>query len=190
MEAEYASDCVYRAKIQVSHPRSVCGCLMIMQAQPYLQDLKCKYSQLRRTRGDGNCFFRAFAFAYMEKLLQDSSDLQRWLLVTDPHCASVVIRFPCRFLEMVTRTRDVLLGMGYPQFTLEDFHDTVSLCSRIGDLSTVTIVHVQFVDAVESISNPDTTVESLLKVYSHVQSGWVDSCTEYIHTDLSRPGHI
>ena len=36
-----------------------------------------KYTKLRRTRGDGNCFFRAFAFAYMETLLGDNSDLPR-----------------------------------------------------------------------------------------------------------------
>ena len=42
-----------------------------------MQDLKKKYSHLRRTRGDGNCFFRALAFAYLEVLLKDKTDFQR-----------------------------------------------------------------------------------------------------------------
>ena len=28
-----------------------------------------QYGQIRRARGDGNCFFRSFMFAYMEHLL-------------------------------------------------------------------------------------------------------------------------
>ena len=43
----------------------------------FVQDLKKKYSRLRRTRGDGNCFFRALAFAYLEVLLKDKTDFQR-----------------------------------------------------------------------------------------------------------------
>ena len=42
------------------------------------QDLLKRYKTLRRTRGDGNCFFRAFAFAYLEMMLTDKSDLPRY----------------------------------------------------------------------------------------------------------------
>ncbi len=31
--------------------------------------LEGQYSQIRRARGDGNCFFRSFMFAYMEHLM-------------------------------------------------------------------------------------------------------------------------
>lgn len=47
-----------------------------------LQDLKDKYSYMRRTRGDGNCFFRAFGFAYMEQLLQDKDEQQRLVIIS------------------------------------------------------------------------------------------------------------
>ena len=39
------------------------------------------YSKMRRTRGDGNCFFRAFAFACMEKLLNKELEMKRCI-----HC--------------------------------------------------------------------------------------------------------
>ena len=41
------------------------------QDQVYLAkvvNLASKYSKIRRTRPDGNCFFRALAFAYFEKV--------------------------------------------------------------------------------------------------------------------------
>lgn len=44
-----------------------------------LQDLHKKYSYIRKTRPDGNCFYRAFGFAHLESLLDDSKELQRWV---------------------------------------------------------------------------------------------------------------
>ena len=42
-----------------------------------LQDLQKKYTQMRRTRADGNCFFRAFGFAYLELLLTNREEYDR-----------------------------------------------------------------------------------------------------------------
>ncbi|KAL5463600.1 hypothetical protein EMCRGX_G032513 [Ephydatia muelleri] len=106
LEKEYAhDDNIYQAKIQ---------------------DLKSKYSKLRRTRGDGNCFFRAFAFAYLESLLYNSSDLPR-------------------FRDAIVKARESLVALGYPTFTLDDFHDT-------------------FVATLDQIT-PTTTVEALIKTF-------------------------
>ena len=52
-----------------------------------LQDLQKKYTQMRRTRADGNCFFRAFGFAYLELLLTNREEYDRLvfcLVVTKP----------------------------------------------------------------------------------------------------------
>ena len=38
-------------------------------------NLGSKYSKIRRTRPDGNCFFRALAFAYFEKVRKITSKL-------------------------------------------------------------------------------------------------------------------
>ncbi|NXE71247.1 OTUB1 thioesterase, partial [Calcarius ornatus] len=40
-------------------------------------DLLQKYSYIRKTRPDGNCFYRAFGFAHLEALLEDGQELQR-----------------------------------------------------------------------------------------------------------------
>lgn len=66
-----------------------------------------------------------------------------------------------------------MLAEGYPAFTLEDFHDTVSMivilveCFNFyGSTSIINFVllYAQFIDTLESTSNPETTVESLTKV--------------------------
>ncbi|XP_013772029.1 ubiquitin thioesterase OTUB1-like [Limulus polyphemus] len=70
-----------------------------------IKDLRNKYQFMRRTRPDGNCFFRAFSFAYLESLLHDK---QEYL----------------RFKTVAARSKPDLIALGFPQFTIEDFHDT------------------------------------------------------------------
>lgn len=93
---EYAADPVYLKKIA---------------------DLQSRYSSLRRTRGDGNCFFRAFGFAYFEYLL----------LLFEPSSSSSSIATAERkaFKQRCTDMKDLLIStLGFPQFTVDDFHDT------------------------------------------------------------------
>lgn len=63
-----------------------------------------KYAAIRRTRGDGNCFFRSFMFAYLEHILesQDRAEVSR--ITTN-----------------VEECRKTLLNLGYAEFTFEDF---------------------------------------------------------------------
>nr|CAG4645700.1 EOG090X0AE1 [Lynceus sp. MCZ IZ 141354] len=81
---EYKDDQIYQAKVA---------------------KLTESYPNMRRTRPDGNCFYRAFAFAYFEKLLGDKTDWER-------------------FYNLAKESKEELLQMGFPKFTLEDFHDT------------------------------------------------------------------
>ncbi|NWZ95534.1 OTUB1 thioesterase, partial [Nesospiza acunhae] len=46
--------------------------------QEKIKDLLQKYSYIRKTRPDGNCFYRAFGFAHLEALLEDGQELQRF----------------------------------------------------------------------------------------------------------------
>lgn len=85
LNAEYLGDEVFTSKIQ---------------------DLAGKYKFLRRTRPDGNCFFRAFAYAYLEHLMSNKDEY-------------------LRFKELAEKSKDKLVQLGFPSFTLEDFHDTV-----------------------------------------------------------------
>ena len=54
-------------------------CLLLWIVQVYLsfQDLKNRFSCVRKVRGDGNCFYRAFGFRYFETLIDDKSDFNR-----------------------------------------------------------------------------------------------------------------
>ena len=42
-----------------------------------IRSLEMQYGSMRRTRGDGNCFFRSFMFAFMEQLVQNNDIPER-----------------------------------------------------------------------------------------------------------------
>jgi ubiquitin thioesterase protein OTUB1 len=65
-----------------------------------------KYKYIRRTRGDGNCFYRAFAFGYLEQNLNNQIEL-------------------ARFRQLTYDLKDQLVKLGYQEFTLEDVRDVV-----------------------------------------------------------------
>lgn len=88
LDKEYANDEVYLGKVK---------------------DLASKYKSIRKTRPDGNCFFRAFTFAYIERLLEKREDFEG-------------------FFQLAERSKNSLVELGFPQFTVEDFYDTVSIC--------------------------------------------------------------
>uniref|UniRef100_A0A7N4NR25 Ubiquitin thioesterase OTUB1 n=1 Tax=Sarcophilus harrisii TaxID=9305 RepID=A0A7N4NR25_SARHA len=69
------------------------------------QDLHKKYSYIRKTRPDGNCFYRAFGFSHLEALLEDSKELQR-------------------FKAISAKSKEDLVSQGFTEFTIEDFHNT------------------------------------------------------------------
>lgn len=74
--------------------------------QNKIRNLEKDYAFLRRTRPDGNCFFRAFGFAYFESLLdganQDELD---------------------SFISFTKQSKEDLVKLGLPSVTIEDFFD-------------------------------------------------------------------
>ncbi|CAI7774563.1 unnamed protein product, partial [Closterium sp. NIES-53] len=72
--------------------------------QDKIEHLAAEYEAIRRTRGDGNCFFRCFLFALLEHLLQGGSKEE---------CVQV--------RERVARSEQRLRDLGYTEFTWEDF---------------------------------------------------------------------
>lgn len=71
-----------------------------------VKDLASKYKFIRRTRPDGNCFFRAFSYANIEILLGKKMEYDE-------------------FVEHAEASKNVLVELGFQQFTVEDFYDTV-----------------------------------------------------------------
>ncbi len=62
---------------------------------------------MRRTRGDGNCFYRAFGFGYLEENLKNKAELDK-------------------FRQLVTDLKSKLVQLGYMDFTVSDVCDVVS----------------------------------------------------------------
>ena len=58
-----------------------------------IKTVEVSYRAIRRARGDGNCFFRSFVFAYMEQLvnLQDLQERNRSALFTLEHAGCRVV---------------------------------------------------------------------------------------------------
>jgi len=92
LEAEFANDDVFKSKI-----------IKIGE----------KYSELRRTRPDGNCFFRAVGFRLFELLL---SDPEEWK----------------RVRGQVGGSKDQMVKLGMPEFTVEDFYE--NFCDNLDKL--------------------------------------------------------
>ncbi|XP_047530186.1 ubiquitin thioesterase otubain-like [Vanessa atalanta] len=94
LEKEYNEDPIYLLKVK---------------------DLSAKYKNIRRTRPDGNCFFRAFSYAYLEHLLTDKNEYDK-------------------FYEIAKNSKEILVALGFPQFTVEDFYETfMEVIQRVGE---------------------------------------------------------
>lgn len=70
-----------------------------------VQDIERKYKFIRKVRPDGNCFFRGFAFSILEHLVKNKEEF-------------------AKFKKIAIDSKEKLLSLGFPQFTIEDFHDT------------------------------------------------------------------
>jgi len=64
-----------------------------------------KYGSLRRTRPDGNCFYRAVGYRYFELLRDDPEER-------------------LRVKKAVEATKEPMNRLGFPSFTTDDFRDT------------------------------------------------------------------
>jgi len=81
--------------------------------QSKIKNLERDYKYIRRTRPDGNCFFRAFGFAYFESLLScDNKDDQANKDELD------------NFITLMQESKQQLIELGLPSVTIEDFYET------------------------------------------------------------------
>ncbi|WMV25040.1 hypothetical protein MTR67_018425 [Solanum verrucosum] len=81
-----------------------------------------QYAAIRRTRGDGNCFFRSFMFGYLEHILesQDHNEVQH-------------------IKANIEECKKTLQSLGYAEFTFEDFFAVTCLSIL---LFAITFFHV------------------------------------------------
>jgi len=69
-----------------------------------LKQITKSYSNVRRTRPDGNCFFRSWGFRLFEYLLTDEKKVEEFKYTIKP-------------------SKDEMIQLGMPAFTVEDFYD-------------------------------------------------------------------
>ena len=82
---------------------------------PGLEYLSKKYF-MRKVRGDGNCFYRALLFSYLEKVLIDynsESDIIKAKAVNEHK----------RILQRIKDCRQELIAWGYSEIAFECFYD-------------------------------------------------------------------
>jgi hypothetical protein len=74
------------------------------------------YTGIRRVCGDGNCFYRAFLFAYLEMLIRGN--------LSDN--GSFYQEERARMLSIITGSKDIVVAQGYDEFVIETFYDASS----------------------------------------------------------------
>ena len=82
-----------------------------------IEYLGAKYTYIRKVRGDGNCFYRAFLFAYLDQLLILKNDS------SDPTNAARAETERLRFLRCIVDSKIILLDLGYSEIAFETFFD-------------------------------------------------------------------
>ncbi|KAK2997544.1 hypothetical protein RJ639_024717 [Escallonia herrerae] len=74
-----------------------------------------KYDGIRRTRGDGNCFFRSFMFSYLLLKSLLGCQIKEHILVSQDR------EEVDRITTNVEKCKKTLQSLGYAEFTFEDF---------------------------------------------------------------------
>ncbi|GIL71938.1 hypothetical protein Vretimale_614 [Volvox reticuliferus] len=105
-----------------------------------IEKLEGSYSTFRRTRGDGNCFFRGFIFAYLESLL----------LARDPAECN-------RFTSVVQAWRARLVEGGFQELVFEDAMDIL-----LDQVKEVTKPYTNYAHERLLINMRDDTVSNLV----------------------------
>lgn len=77
-----------------------------------IDSLHRRYDAMRRVRGDGNCFFRAFIFALCEQLLNTGGG------------SSSAAKLRARIEEKIRASKAELIAIGYSEIAIDAFWET------------------------------------------------------------------
>ncbi|XP_004837109.1 ubiquitin thioesterase OTUB2 isoform X2 [Heterocephalus glaber] len=106
-----------------------CDILSILRDHPEnriyqrkIQELSKRFTAIRKTRGDGNCFYRALGYSYLESLLGKSREI-------------------LKFKECVLQTPNDLLAAGFEEHKFQNFfnafYSVVELVEKDGSVSNL-----------------------------------------------------
>lgn len=82
-----------------------------------IEFLDHNYSAMRKVRGDGNCFYRAFLFGYLENLLNAFN------AENDEELKLAATQEKERIISVAEASMAELTAVGYSEFTIETFYD-------------------------------------------------------------------
>lgn len=118
-----------------------------------------QYAAIRRTRGDGNCFFRSFMFAYLEHILetQDKAEVNR-------------------VKANVEECRKTLQNLGYVDFTFEDFFALfIEQLDSVLQGNETSISHHELINR----SRDQSTSDYIVMFFRFVTSGEIKKRAEF-----------
>ncbi|KZV44071.1 ubiquitin thioesterase otubain-like [Dorcoceras hygrometricum] len=121
--------------------------------------LAAQFTAIRRTRGDGNCFFRSFMFAYLDHILesQDRPEVDR-ITVNVEQC------------------RKTLLSLGHAEFTFEDcFALFLEQLESVVPRCEIPISHDELVER----SRDQSTSDYVVMFFRFITSGEIRKRSEF-----------
>ncbi|KAJ3972454.1 cysteine proteinase [Lentinula raphanica] len=136
------------------------------------------YSSIRRTRGDGDCFYRSVAFAYVENLLHAS----------DPELAVASA------LSTLEETQGMLESIGYERMVFEDFYEVLDeLVKNViaPDVSGRTLTEETLLEAFQNPEKSNSIVVYLRMLTSAQIKLDPESFTDFLfHPETGEPLEI
>ena len=101
------------------------------------------YSRFRRCRGDGNCFYRAFSFLFIEYLIRNPVEISRYMAV-------------------IRDNHTLMLSIGFDEFAFVDFEqELVSLLQEIADAAKDKEVHES--NASQALLHLESSMNDLMR---------------------------
>ena len=100
---------------------------------PGIHYLSSKYQFMRKVRGDGNCFYRAFLFAYLEGLLIENNNER-------------VEKEIIRIKQLLNDSKIHLIELGYSIMAFEAFYDVSYIIFSVLHFMHIFITFIFFVD--------------------------------------------
>ncbi|VDC04750.1 unnamed protein product [Peniophora sp. CBMAI 1063] len=111
------------------------------------------YSGIRRTRGDGDCFYRSLAFAYIERVMRGP----------DPTLDATVA------ISVLDSSLSLLEGVGFDKFAYEDFYEELlGLLKRVGSESSNRLTPASLLQAFQA-PEVSTSIVVFLRLLTSAQ---------------------
>lgn len=125
------------------------------------QFLSTKYTSLRRVRGDGNCYYRAFLYSLCEHLLLQNNNTTTGVSKEFSRIKSTIadsLKWVCQF--------------GYEEMTIDMFHEEL--------VELFDFIETSFTTTTENSTSGDTLQQQQLHAKLNQENSTSDYCTWYL----------